>query len=400
MPRIIVLAGILGLLFVVGFGSLAVTKNVATGQLPKGYWKLPLASQGKAPTQWTDAERSLSPEDCGACHADKLVEWQTSLHAQAFSPGLVGQLLTLEKEEAEGCMDCHAPLAEQKAAFAAARQQNAGHLMSAVGLAAAGNSCAGCHRRAHRTYGPPQRDTGATGRGRTDAPHGGVVRSVDFEKSEFCAACHQFPADQAVNGKPLQNTVEEWRASPQAARGESCQSCHMPGRRHLWRGIHDPEMVASGLTPRLSADREAARFTLINSGVGHAFPTYVTPKVVLRGVALDEADRPIPGSEAEVIISRRVEMVGGDWVERSDTRLLPGASVELVLLWKGAKGARMWLEVSPDDFYDHDVYDGLLATLPKDSPSAHLIAEADRRARESRFRLFETVLRPLPDTKN
>ena len=32
---------------------------------------------------------------------------------------------------------------------------------------------------------------------------------------------------------------------PQASRQVTCQTCHMPDRRHLWRGIHDPAMVAA-----------------------------------------------------------------------------------------------------------------------------------------------------------
>lgn len=389
-------------------GLLVAAASVVSGALALGeesrlsadYWRLPLPVQGEAPAHWPEIERTLAPEACGACHADQFADWRTSLHAKAFSPGLVGQLLAYSAEEAGECMNCHAPLAEQKSAFAAALGKGAGHRAEDQGLAASGNSCAGCHLRGHRRFGPPQRGTGAVGPGDASAPHGGAMRTADFERAEFCAACHQFPPDQAVNGKPLQNTVEEWRASPQAARGETCQSCHMPGRRHLWRGIHDPEMVSAGVTPRFSADRDAARFSVVNSGVGHAFPTYVTPKVLLRGVMLDEADRPISGSQAEVVIGRRVEQVDGNWVERSDTRLLPGASIELVLPWKGAQGARLWLEVAPDDFYDHEVYDGLLAALPKGSPAAQLIAEADRRARQGRFRLFETVLRPPPEPKN
>lgn len=378
--------------FVLGMVFFGVRATAADQDLPKNYWTLPLASQGKAPTHWTDIERSLAPEDCGSCHADQYAEWRTSLHARAFSPGLIGQLLAMNRTEADGCMNCHAPLAEQKEAFAAARQRGAGHRLPAVGLAAAGNSCAGCHRRGHRTYGPPQRATGATGPGRADAPHGGVVRTAGFERSEFCAACHQFPADQAVNGKPLENTVAEWRDSPQARRGETCQTCHMPERKHLWRGIHDPAMVASGLTWKTEATPEGARVELTNSGVGHAFPTYVTPKAVIRAVPLDAAGRPIENGAVERIIQRRVVFEGGEWVEKHDTRLMPEQKTILLAPWAGGDRIRAWLEIHPDDFYDHDVYDGLLADLPKGGPESALIAEADRQAAASRFDLFDTVV--------
>jgi hypothetical protein len=125
-------------------------------------------------------------------------------------------------------MNCHAPLAEQAAAFAAATTRKKGHRPEAQGLAASGNSCAGCHVRRHRHFGPPQRETGAVGPSAAASPHGGVTRAADFEKAEFCAACHQFSEDQDINGKPLENTVAEWRQSRQAAAGQTCQTCHMP----------------------------------------------------------------------------------------------------------------------------------------------------------------------------
>ena len=361
--------------------------------LPPDFWRYPLAPQGKASRAWTQVERSLRPEDCGTCHFDKLEEWRTSLHANAFSPGLVGQLLTFNAKETAACMQCHAPLAEQWQAFEAARRRGQAHLPAEQGLAVTGNSCAACHLRSHRRFGPPKRGTGAIGQSEPSGPHGGVMRTANFQKSEFCAACHQFPQEQAVNGKPLENTIVEWQVSPAAREGKTCQSCHMPDRKHLWRGIHDPEMVRSGLTPEFVSGPDSARFRLTNTGVGHAFPTYVTPKVVMKGVALDKAGKPIAGSEVSYVIQRRVASVGNEWIERSDTRLLPGKSISLEIPWPDSGAVRLWLEVQPDDFYDHQVYDRLLHELPKNTSAAKLITQADRRAKTSHFRLFETMLR-------
>lgn len=356
------------------------------------YWHQPLAPQGKPPSSWSELERSLKPEDCGQCHGDKLAEWSSSLHARAFSPGLVGQLLDFDAEETQSCMNCHAPLAEQITAFEAAKARGKGHMPTEQGLAAKGNSCSGCHLRENRRHGPSQRGTGKTGVSVGDAPHGGVVRSKEFEESEFCAACHQFPQDMAINGKPLENTLVEWQTSPAAREGRTCQSCHMPDRKHLWRGIHDPGMVESGLKAEFYADADKAGFVLTSVGVGHAFPTYVTPKVILKGVALDANGQPLAGTERSHVIQRRVESVNGEWVERFDTRLAPGQSASLNLPWPASGRVRFWLEVHPDDFYDHDVYDGLLRDLPRGSHSARLIAEADAAAQRSRFRLFEQII--------
>jgi hypothetical protein len=375
---------------VVAIGAIGI---VAAQVLPADHWRQPLAPQGEAPRGWTPYERSLKPEDCGLCHADTLAQWRTSLHAKAFSPGLVGQLLDYDAENTAACMKCHAPLAEQRLAFEAARRNGKAHLAAEQGLAAAGNSCAGCHVRGHRRFGPPQRLTGAVGQSDPSGPHGGVMRTADFEKSDFCATCHQFSQDQAINGKPLENTNVEWQASPAARAGKTCQSCHMPERKHLWRGIHDPDMVRSGVTPEFLAEPNRAVFRLTNTGVGHAFPTYVTPKVIMMAVALDEAGKSVVGTEVSSLIQRRVAWIDGNWIEQSDTRLLPGQSGTLEMPWPRSGAVRLWLEVHPDDFYDHSVYDGLLADLPKNGAAAKLIAEADRAAQASRYRLFETVLR-------
>jgi hypothetical protein len=300
------------------------------------YWHKPLAPQGQAPGSWSKNERSLTPQDCGQCHAEQYREWQTSRHAEAFSPGLVGQLLTFDAAETAECLQCHAPLAEQRSAFELARAHGRAVLTENQGLAAAGNSCAGCHLRAHKHFGPPQRGTGAIGASPLPAPHGGVLRTAFFESAEFCSVCHQFAAAEAVNGKPLENAYVEWKASPQAAQGAVCQTCHMPDRRHLWRGIHDPAMVASGLTPRLTVDGERARFEITNSGVAHAFPTYVTPKVVMYVVVLDADGTPRSETLRSFEISRRVRYEGDRWVEISDTRLLPGQSVAIEVPWNGS----------------------------------------------------------------
>lgn len=361
------------------------------------YWSRPLQPQGKAPAGWSEQESSLDPQSCGACHPDKLVEWSGSLHAKALSPGLVGQLLTFSAQDTQDCLNCHAPLAEQAADFEAARQKGKAHLPQAQGLAAAGNSCGGCHLRGHQRFGPPQRGTGALGPITGDLPHGGFTGSTHFQSPEFCGACHQFPTDQAINGKPLENTVEEWRASPQAAQGQTCQSCHMPDRKHLWRGIHDPATTAAGLTPKVSADGAKARFEVTSTGVGHAFPTYVTPKVVLHAVLLDGAGKPRPGSEVTTVIERRVEFDGTDWRELSDTRLLPGQSAAVEIAWKESRRARVWLEVRPDEFYHAVTYAQLRRDLPKGGPAARLIAEADSRTRDTIYSLFVSEIeRPNP----
>src|SRR5262249_57279904 len=109
---------------------------------------------------------------------------------------------------------------------------------------------------------------------------------------------------QAREGNLRETACAEWKASRFAAAGVQCQDCHMPDRRHLWRGIHDPDMVRGGLTISVVEDARPAgvlraRLVVENSGVGHRFPTYVTPLVVLRAGLVDAAGRPVPGRPLE-----------------------------------------------------------------------------------------------------
>ena len=84
---------------------------------------------------------------------------------------------------------------------------------------------------------------------------------------------------------------------------------------------------------------------------------------------------------------------GKQWQELSDTRLLAGQSAAIEMPWDGYERVRVWLEVVPDDFYETEVYPGLLASLAADSEPGRLIAKAHADAAASRFRLFETDLR-------
>src|SRR5215471_18157879 len=101
-------------------------------------------------------------------------------------------------------------------------------------------------------------------------------------------------------------------------------------------------MVRSGLTPEFVAESQKARFRLTSTGIGHAFPTYVTPKVIMKAVALDDSGGPISGSEVRSVIQRQVESVDGAWIERSDTRLLPGQSASLEISWPRSGEVKFW----------------------------------------------------------
>jgi hypothetical protein len=322
-----------------------------------------------------------------------------------MGPGVVGQLVEMRQNDPETarlCLTCHAPLTEQ--------QPDIGRGAAVVpnpaldqALHRQGLVCAACHVRRHERFGPPRRG-GSEGSppNRAALPHNGATRSSAFLRSEFCSSCHQFGADGfALNGKLVENTYEEWKASPAARNGLECQDCHMPDRRHLWRGIHDPDLVRSAVDIRLTMDRQRYRpgdevratMTIAASRVGHFFPTYVTPKVIARFALVDATGKSVEGSVEEHRIGREVSPDLSR--EVADTRIPPGGSAGFEYRRRlGRPGLRLRATVTvfPDDFYT-GLFDSLLrAGAGSGTPQIREALDASRRSS------FEIWSRDLPLT--
>jgi len=363
------------------------------------HWRRPIPPQGPAPPTFSPLERSLAPASCGTCHPDQFRDWQTSFHARSMGPGISGQLvemITSEPASARSCFVCHAPLAEQAPLIRGTKGLVPNPDVDAQ-LASQGVVCASCHVRGNQRFGPPRRDgTLASRAPRESLPHSGLTRTTAFLRSEFCASCHQFaPSGLALNGKLLENTFEEWRRSPAARRGQQCQNCHMPDRRHLWRGIHDPEMVRSGVRVSLRmgrahyrpGERVTARLTVASIGVGHSFPTYVTPRVLVRAQLLDGSGEPVPESLEERAIGRDVPLDLSR--EIADTRIPAGGRFILDYARRlPATGLRLRVTVTvyPDHFYT-GFFESLLASGA--GGGADQIREALEATRRSAFVLFD-----------
>lgn len=377
------------------------------GAFLREHWSRPLAAQGPAPERFSAAERSLAPADCGGCHAAQHADWKASLHANAMGPGLMGQLVEMDAEDRDAhqdCIRCHAPLAEQADALAAAIADSGrrppGHA-SARALPEEGLVCAACHVRAHQRFGPPRRDGSAPdAAARPALPHNGFTASPAFEDSRFCAACHQFEPDGfTLAGKLLENTYEEWKGSRHAREGRTCQSCHMPERRHLWRGIHDRQATRAALTieaqpPRIAEGKVAARLRIRNTGAGHHFPTYVTPRAVAEIWQEDAAGSALASTRAELVLQRQVPLDLSR--EISDTRI--PADGEALLDYARARHPRaavlrLRLRIEPDAFYA-DLYRSLLEEDGAGRGRA-MIRAALGRAEASAFVAWE-ARKPLP----
>jgi hypothetical protein len=359
----------------------------------EGYWVRPVPPQGDPPASWSDLEASLLPEDCSTCHPAQYEDWRTTVHSGAYSRGLSGQLVNWEQSAfgtVRSCLVCHAPLSEQGARLPSGEEWAPNPAYDAR-LRDHGIACTACHLRGNRRHGPPRRD-GSVQPSPDNSPHGGVTRTVFFEDSRFCAGCHQFgPGGAAPNGKPLENTFAEWERSRYPAEGVVCQTCHMPDRQHLWRGIHDPEMVRSGVTVEWVSEGAKAGLRITNTGTGHRFPTYATPEVLVRVELLDGDGQPIDGAAAEHSIARRIAHQSGAWLELSDTRLVPDSSVVVAVpLTPEARQARGSISVLPDVFY-REVFETMLAGMLSDT-SRSLLSEARRQAEASPFRIFDETV--------
>lgn len=390
----------------------AAEKEAARGKRRRdfagGHFSHPLPPMGEAPESYAGAERSLLPERCGGCHPEQYAEWKTSLHARAMGPGVYGQLVDMwrtDPEGARGCHECHAPLAEQRkrlktGAGASARwRKNPAH---DARLERSGLSCAACHVRAWRVHGPPRKEppAGADGAARRGA-HAGVERAPFFSRSEFCASCHQH-AFPGPNGKPIQNTYGEWKNSIWGREGVACQSCHMPGRAHLWRGIHDEDMTRGAVRIEVALDEEApgeivaARIRITNSGAGHYFPTYITPSVEVVSRLEDASGRALPGSGQINAIGRRLSPDFSR--EIRDTRIPPQQSVTFRYRrgrLAGAARLRVRVRARPDAFYE-EFFDRFLARPGVSELSRGLIERARDAAAASGFDIYDEAFELKP----
>lgn len=361
------------------------------GAFLERHWADPIAPQGTPPAGFTALEASLAPQDCAQCHQAQWEQWRSSLHSHTMGAGIQWQLRLMSQEQGNKCLRCHAPLAEQKALVAMQQgwpgaPKKAPPAYVSADLADQGLVCAACHVRGHRRFGPPANKPLTE-----PVPHGGFVASAAFEDSRFCATCHQFPPDgPRVNGKLQEDTYAQWLASPYAET-KSCQSCHMPERQHLFRGVHDREMVLQALDvtldvlPAGQAGEAIARAVISNTGAGHHFPTYMVPKV---DVILQLVD----GKGGRRPLARRVIGWGVNvalTAESYDTRIPAGGQlvVEQGFNLADVPGwqVELRLNVAPREHYERMFKDSLRHVDVMAPDVVDLLRQALKEAEATRF---------------
>jgi hypothetical protein len=366
-----------------------------------------LALMGARPAALAPAQASPSAAQCGRCHAAQAAAWSGSIHARASSPGLLGQLLPMEASAkgaggVEACQRCHAPLAEQlpwiRAAHVGGDEADERYRKNPrfdAALRDEGITCAACHVRDHRRFGPPR----ATDGRRLALPGYPLTELPIYERSDLCLPCHQLAPEKALAGRPLLDTYREWLDGPYMRRGVQCQHCHMPDREHSFKGIHDRDAFLQGIRLDAAATRDGrgavtARARLWNAGAGHFLPTTPTPAVFLTVALLDDDGAPIAGATRTRRIGRHLAFERGGFRQVADTRIPPGESTELAAAWRGdagedARAARITIAVWPDEYYER-FYRSLLKQAT--GVPRRMFEEALARTVASRYVALERVV--------
>ncbi len=103
-------------------------------------------------------------------------------------------------------------------------------------------------------------------------------RLVKLRKKNFCAKCHQ--STTPVSGDALSSTYTDWQKSPAAAKGVTCQGCHMAKRENNARAYHGFDTARRDVTiykghlavERITYNHPELRLMVKNSIKGHSVP--------------------------------------------------------------------------------------------------------------------------------
>ena len=298
---------------------------------------------------------SLKAESCGTCHTEIYNEWKASIHAYAYKDPFFHAYWTKDKHTWV-CLNCHTPLENQQPtvikSIPRARVERAVQEPNPnydAEYQKEGVTCAACHVRDGVILGPFEDSA---------APHP-TKFDPSFRTTQVCYRCHNVvggPA-QFYNGGPCGTYAEYEGGYYLKERQFICQSCHMPeidrpvavnspirrGRRHLWRGGHDPEMVKSAVSIRVTADPPLPKpgddltvtLSLMNSGAGHKLPTGDPDRHFTVEFMVTDHDGKILKEQSDMM---------GRWImwqpaiiEFYDNRLLPLASRDYTFSYRVPK---------------------------------------------------------------
>ncbi len=290
-------------------------------------------SAGAAPLVVTAANGgSLSARACAACHADVAADFATTRHAAAWSNPVFQD--GLRREPLQRCVHCHAPLVQQKLqagplGIAAPRPPTTTTSASIeTSLLHEGVTCVVCHVRDGVVL-----VAGDVVR-KDNTPMHPVRVEPALKDPALCASCHQFGFSDSDT--LMQDTWGEWQRFAAGGGVGTCQSCHMPGGRHLFRGAWDVELLKRSLHVDVVDDGDRRALVLRSIDVGHHFPSGDLFRHLTVEVDDRTADRDTDRGWRDVFRIGRV-FAGQGLHKRvvEDTALQPGVSRRVALPTKG-----------------------------------------------------------------
>jgi hypothetical protein len=219
------------------------------------------------------AEDYPSAKVCKNCHEEIFWEWASSNHAYASISPMFHKFEQRINDLASGtvdafCVRCHQQIGTQRGE---PREQA---LWDRSAVSSEGITCITCHR-VNEAYGkvngernvipgpiqnpmyggpgseidtvlkdPDYYKIDPTGTGRGNKIHAGAITFDQITKSEFCVGCHQVAVHPGIK---LEVVWDQYRDSPAAAKGVTCQECHMgktPGKPDGY--VEGPAAVVNG----------------------------------------------------------------------------------------------------------------------------------------------------------
>ena len=209
-----------------------------------------------------------SAQQCKVCHPKQFEEWSRSMHAYAQqSPVFEAFTLTM-LERTSGtvgtfCTRCHTPVGVALGETGLRRNRHRS------ALALEGVTCVACHRRSHASgrvnarfaiepgdlmdgcvYGPFD-DVSHDESERHRAAGSPFIRS-----SSFCGSCHDVTTP---DGLRLEEAFSEWKNSPAAKRGVTCQHCHMGPEPGIAVDPRDRPMGYAAIVPGADPSKRKPR---------------------------------------------------------------------------------------------------------------------------------------------
>lgn len=327
-----------------------------------------------------------SAKVCGACHPGQYRQWSNSSHAYANLSPMFNKFEQKINDLASGtigsfCVRCHASVGTALGE----RRDIAWWDRSAASRE--GITCVSCHRvgegygkvnAARRitpgnihepVFGPFDSSGGIKAISNamkykilvnSEVPdkagflriHQAAIQSDLIVRSEFCVTCHQV---QVHPGIKLETVWEEYRASPAAKEGITCQDCHMSTNPGLPSGYAEgPAAVVNGHVVNLK--RRLTDHTFVGPGYPITHPglfpfrlqdTPFTPQQWLKFDYRDQwGSDPV---ESRIAAGSYTRPIAPEWQNAADRRLAWQIVQENLVRWRERKEQRQKLLENASD---------------------------------------------------